>query len=74
MELFLFLLFINDIEHEVFNNIKMLADDRSLYCVVDNHVAVAESLGENLDGICQWSNDWCQKWQSKMENPEKLAT
>ena len=61
-EAFLFLLFINDIENEVFNNMKMLAGDRFLYCV-DNHVAVAESLNENLYGICQWSNNWCQKWQ-----------
>ena len=56
---FLFLLFINDIENEVFDNIKMFADNTFLYCAVDNHVAVAESLSEDLDCICQWSNDWC---------------
>ena len=38
---FLFLLFINDIENEVLNNIKMFADDTSLYCVVEDQTSAA---------------------------------
>ena len=41
--LFVFLLFINDIENEVLNNIKMFADDTSLYCVVEDQTSAAES-------------------------------
>ena len=40
---FLFLLFINDIENEVLNNIKMFADDTSLYCVVEDQTSATES-------------------------------
>ena len=47
--LFLFLLFINDIENEVLNNIKMFADDTSLYCVVGDQTSAAESLNEDLE-------------------------
>ena len=45
---FLFLLFINDIENEVLNNIKMFADDTSLYSVVEDQTSAAESLNEDL--------------------------
>ena len=54
---FLFLLFINDIENEVLNNIKMFADDTSLYCVVEDQTSAAESLNEDLECIYQWSSD-----------------
>ena len=54
---FLFLLFINDIENEVLNNTKMLADDIFLYCVVKDHTSAAESLNEDLEVIHQWSSD-----------------
>ena len=55
---FLFLSFINDIENEVLNNIKMFADDTSLYCVVEDQMSAAESLNEDLACIHQWSSDW----------------
>lgn len=55
---FLFLLFINDIENEVLNNIKMFADDTSLYCVVDDHDTTADSLNQDLECMHQWSKDW----------------
>jgi hypothetical protein len=55
---FLFLLFINDIENEVLNNIKMFADDTSLYCVVEDQTSATESLNEDLACIHQWSSDW----------------
>ena len=34
---YLFLLFVNGIVDVVSNNIKLFADDTSLYCIVDNH-------------------------------------
>jgi hypothetical protein len=55
---FLFLLFINDIENEVLNNIKIFGDDTSLYCVVEDQTSVAESLNEDLACIHQWFSDW----------------
>jgi hypothetical protein len=38
----------NDIENEDLNNIKMFADDTSLYCVVEDQTSAAESLNEDL--------------------------
>ena len=55
---FLLLLFISDIENEVLYNIKMFADDTSLYCVVEDQTSAAESLNEDLACIHQWSSDW----------------
>ena len=56
--LFLFLLFINDIENEVLSNINMFAVDTSLYCGVEDQTSAAESLNEDLESIHQWSSDW----------------
>ena len=55
---FLFLSFINDIENEVLNIIKMFADDTSLYSVVEDQMSAAESLNEDLASIHQWSSNW----------------
>ena len=55
--LFLFLLFINDIENEVLSNINMFAVDTSLYCGVEDQTSAAESLNEDLVCIHQWSSD-----------------
>ena len=54
----MFLIYINDIVDLVQANIKMFADDTSLYLNVDNPVAAAETLNSDLSDIDQWSNDW----------------
>jgi hypothetical protein len=76
--LFLFLLFINDIKNEVLNNIKMFADDTSLYCVVEDQTSAAESLNEDLAFIHRWSSDWeimfnATKTKSMLFSREKMA-
>ena len=45
---FLFLLYINDIVTEIRSNIRLFADDTSLYIIVDNPDAAAETL--NIQG------------------------
>jgi hypothetical protein len=39
--------------NEVLNNIKMFADDTSLYCVVEDQTSAAESLNEDFESIHQ---------------------
>jgi hypothetical protein len=78
LDFFLFLLFINDIENEVLNNIKMFADDTSLYCVVEDQTSAAESLNEDLAFIHRWSSDWeimfnATKTKSMLFSREKMA-
>ena len=48
---YLFLFFINDIVDVVSNKMKLFADDTSLYCIVDDPDAAAESLNLDLDSL-----------------------
>ena len=54
----LFLIYINDIVSEIDINIKLFADDTSLYVTVENVVAQAEDLNRNLRFINTWANTW----------------
>ena len=56
-----FLVFINDIVDIVHSNIKLFADDTSLYLTIDNPITAAASLNTNLasiNNIYKWSKDW----------------
>ena len=64
---FLFLVFLNDIVYAIHNDIRLFADDTSLFVVVENdHAAAATSLTEDLNVI----SDWAKKWAVQF-NPEK---
>ena len=63
----LFLIYINDIVNEISCNIRLFADDTSLYLVVDNNeYDAAEMLNNDIETINQWSKKWLVKF-----NPEK---
>ena len=49
----LFLLFINDIVTGIDSNIRLFADDTSLYMIVDNPAATAELLNLDLEKIIE---------------------
>ena len=58
---FLFLLFINDITNNITSNIKLFADDTSLYVIVHNENdlgAPASILNNDLSIITAWANKW----------------
>ena len=58
---FLFLLFINDITNNVTSNIKLFADDTSLYVIVDNVNDLdtpAKKLNDDISLITAWANQW----------------
>lgn len=56
---FLFLIYINDIVENICNQIRLFADDTSLFVVVDdNDNNSAKSLTADLEKIKQWSNQW----------------
>jgi hypothetical protein len=52
----LFLIYINDIVNNISSNIKLFADDTSLYLVVDNDYESAEQLNKYIESIHQWSH------------------
>lgn len=67
---FLFLLYINDMSYDISNNLRLFADDTSIYVIVDNDThAVTNSLVSDLDKICKWSDIWAVDF-----NPSKTNT
>jgi hypothetical protein len=62
----LFLNYFNDIVNNISCNIKLFADDTSLYLVVDNEYEAAEQLNKYIESIHQLSHKWLIKF-----NPDK---
>ena len=54
----LFLIYINDIVTNIQSNIRLFADDTSLYVVVENPNEAAAVLNADLDAIYSWSKSW----------------
>ena len=62
----LFLLYINDIVNEIGSNIRLFADDTSLFIIVENPYEAAMVLNSDLLKISRWANLWLVKF-----NPNK---
>ena len=54
----LFLIYINDIVLELNCNIRLFADDTSLYIIVENPLAAADIMRSSLSTVHAWSNQW----------------
>ena len=54
----LFLIYINDIVKDLHCNIRLLADDTSLYVIVENPVTAALQLNTDLSLIYKWAKTW----------------
>ena len=54
----LFLLFINDIVTDIGSNIRLFADDTSLFIIVENPDMAAELLNMDLEKIMEWAKRW----------------
>ncbi|PJE78229.1 hypothetical protein CI610_02839 [invertebrate metagenome] len=65
----LFLLFINDIVKDIRANIKLFADDTSLYVIIDSPRISAVDLNFDLRKIHEWSVNWLVNF-----NPTKTET
>jgi hypothetical protein len=66
---FLFLpsVYINDIQVNLTNGVRLFADDTFLYVIVDNNIVqAANSLTNDLEKIKQWSTKWVVNF-----NPQK---
>ncbi len=62
----LFLIYINDIVQNIHSNIRLFADDTSLYIIVDDPTDASVTLNTDLESIHQWSQRWLVKF-----NPSK---
>ena len=54
----LFLLFINDIVREINSNIRLFADDTTIYIIVDFQDSAAQILNVDLERIAHWAAMW----------------
>lgn len=58
----LFLVYINDIANNIQSNIRLFADDTSLFIIVDDPVNSAQYLNRDLDRINIWAEEWLVKF------------
>lgn len=65
----LFILYINDIVHEIHSDIRLFADDTSLYIIVDFPESAAQILNLDLERISNWAGRWLVSF-----NPQKTET
>ena len=65
----LFLLYINDIVKDIQSNIRLFADDTSLFIVVENPDTAAQTLNSDLEKTTKWAKDWLVSF-----NPIKTET
>ena len=54
----LFLIFINDIPEGIQSNIKIFADDTSIFSVMKNSISASATLNEDLLLISKWAYSW----------------
>ena len=54
----LFLIYINDIVENINSSIRLLADDTSLYIIVDDPTDAAITLNSDLSKIHRGATDW----------------
>ena len=54
----LFLIYINDIVNDINSNIRLFADDTSLYLIVEDPETAADLMNSNLEKIHQWAQSW----------------
>ena len=59
---FLFLLFINDIVHDIGSSVRLFADDTCLYIIVEDPSVAAELLNADLEKIAEWTLKWLVKF------------
>ena len=54
----LFLIYINNIVTDIHSNIRLFADDTSLFIIVENPLTAANLLNSDLDKISRWAATW----------------
>ena len=54
----LFLIYINDLANDLSSNVKLLADDTSLFSEIHDASAFARELNDDLKKINKWTFQW----------------
>ena len=66
----LFLVYINDLTAGLKYNVKLFADDTSLFTIVQDSATAANDMNHDLELIKQWANDWRMPFNP---DPQKQA-
>ena len=66
---FMFLIYINFIVETLNCNVRLFADDTSLYVIVENPITAGNILNSNLSGMHAWSEQWLVNF-----NPSKTES
>ena len=53
-----FLIFINDIVSDIGSNIRLFADDTSMYLVLENPDIAVATLQSDIDKVSNWADKW----------------
>ena len=65
-------MYINDLSRDLKCNVKLFADDTSLFTVVEDPNTAAKDMNHDLELIRQWARDWKMSFnpdsQSKLLN------
>ena len=69
----LFQLFIYDIVTDSGSNIRLFADDTSLFIIVENPDTVAELLNLDLEKYMTWSKTWLFSFNPKKSKPLRIC-
>ncbi len=65
----LFLIYTNDMVNDIQSNIRLFADDTSLYIVVEDPHEAGQLLQSDIDRITDWSSKWLVKFNPAKQNP-----
>ena len=63
-------MYINDLTEDLKCNVKLFADDTSLFTVVQDSDSAANDMNHDLKLIRQWAHDWRISFNP---DPQKLA-
>ena len=54
----IFLMYINDIVNDIKSTIRLIADDTSMYIIVDSLDNVSNTLNQDLATLAPWADKW----------------
>ena len=54
----MFLIYINDIVNDLGCNVRLFADDTSLYVIVDDPASASDLVDSDLQTIYNWAQNW----------------
>ena len=65
----LFLIYINDLPNGLKSNVKLFADDTSLFTIVKDKNEIANALNKDLSLISKWSFNWKMLFNPDLHKP-----